>query len=73
MASKKGFWTLTKVVKITYTQEDDCEGDEAVGIRKAKERAYEVLDEAMDNSDGLTVKEIKGNGWEVVDFEEEDE
>ena len=73
MASKKGFWTFSKVVEITYTQEDDYDCDEPVGIRAAKERADELLDEAFENTDGLTVKEIKGYGWKLEDFEEEDE
>lgn len=69
MASKKGFWTLTKVVKIVYTQyEDDDYCDETLTLKKAKV----VADSYVNDYCEMTVLPIEGEDWEVQDYDEDD-
>lgn len=69
MARKKGYWTLTKVVKIVYTQyEDDDYCDEALSWKKVQD----VADSYVNDYCEMTVLPIEGQNWEVQDFDEDD-
>lgn len=66
--TKKGFWTLTRVVKIRYCQYDDYENcDEPLSLKKAKMAANEACE-----NDGIEFEPIKGEDWQVEDFDEDE-
>jgi len=69
--TKKGFWTLTRVVKLVYTQYDDfnyC--DEPLSLKKAIEAADISLEET--EAEGITIETIKGENWKEEDFDEDE-
>ena len=78
MGSKKGFWTLTRMVKVTYTQREDYgsdDTDDAVTLKKAREDADRALDDCNSDADfnGMVFEPVPGSKWEEEDFEENDE
>ena len=69
--TKKGFWTLTRVVKLVYTQYDDYDNcDEPLSLKKAKEMADISL--RYIESDEITIETIKGEDWKEEDFDEDE-
>ncbi len=78
MGSKKGYWTLTRLVKVTYSARDDFGSDdyeEPTTMKVAKTNADRALDEV--NSDaafnGIRIVPVAGSKWEEEDFEEADD
>lgn len=71
--TKKGFWTLVRTVKVVYTQFDDYDNcDEPLSLKKAKEAADIRLSDVEGSGEGINVELIKGEEWEVEDFEEDE-
>ncbi len=69
--TKKGFWTLTRVVKLVYTQYDDYDNcDEPLSLKKAKEAADIRLEDT--EGEGITIETIKGEDWKEEDFDEDE-
>ena len=75
MPAKKGFWTLTRTVRITYTQRDDYNSDEPLSLKKAKEAADAALDETNSDAEinGIVIDLVKGQNWEEDDYEEDED
>lgn len=75
MGSKKGYWTLTRLVKVTYTSRDDFgteKIDEPITLKKARISADRALDDVINDADinGIFLEPIAGSKWEEEDFEE---
>lgn len=69
--TKKGFWTLTRVVKLVYTQYDDYDNcDEPLSLKKAKEAADIRLEDT--EGEGITIDTIRGEDWKEEDFDEDE-
>ena len=78
MPSKKGFWTLTRTVRVTYTQRDDYNSDntdDAITLKTAKADADRALEDANSDVDmeGIVIETIPGENWKEDDFEEDEE
>lgn len=74
MGSKKGFWTLTRIVKVTYTAREDFSSDdydEPITLKTARKNADCALEDVNSNSDfnGMTFEPVAGTEWKEEDFE----
>lgn len=73
---KKGFWTISKVVKITYTRRDDWEFDEfPATFKETVADAEEHLEDGFCDFGeiGMSFEPIAGEDWKEEDFEERDD
>ncbi len=78
MGSKKGYWTLTRLVKVTYTARDDYgadDYDEAITLKAARTNADRALDDVNSDADfnGISIEPVAGSKWEEEDYEEPDD
>lgn len=78
MGSKKGYWTLTRLVKVTYTAREDFgsdDYDEPTTLKAARNNADRALDDTNSdaNFNGILIEPIPGSKWEEEDFEEPDD
>lgn len=73
---KKGYWTISKVVKVTYTRREDWENDEEpANFKDTVMDAESHIDDGFSDFGeiGMNIESIDGENWKIEDFEEPEE